>query len=272
MVTHRVHDFPTTEPIQLDVRNLAGEVRVTASGQADARVELTALRDDQLTWDAIEQATVRFSDGRLIVHCEGTGRHLVGRLARIRVAVLVPDGSSVAAHTVSAGVRVDGRTDSVEVDTANGDVTVQNVDGEARVRTASGDIAVGTVTGDLRVRSLAGRLRCDRVETLRAELVSGDLTVGELAGSAELSTASGDLDIGRVSHGDLAIHTASGDVRIGVAPGAVAHLSVSTLSGSVRNDLPVEESAPADGATATITIQTLSGDIRISRALATQPA
>jgi Uncharacterized conserved protein len=271
MVTHRVHNFQTTEPVQVDVHNVAGEVRVTASGQGDARVELTPLRDDRVTRSAIEQATVEFGDGQLLVHCEETGRH-IGRLAKIRVSLVVPDGSSVTAHTVSAGVRVDGRTASLEVETANGDVTVEDVDGEARVRTASGDIAVRTVTGDLRVRTLAGTLRCDRVETLRAELVSGDVTVGELGGSAEISTASGDLDIGRVGQDDLTIHTASGNVRVGVAPGAVAHLSVSTLSGSMSNDLPVEESAPAGGTTVNIKIRTLSGDIRIGRARASQPA
>ena len=271
MLTNRVHNFHPTEPIQVEVRNPTGEVRVAASGQGEARVELTPLRDDRVTRTAIEQAIVEFGDGRLMVHCDGTGRH-IGRVPQIRVSLVVPDGSSVAAHTVSAGVRCDGRTDSLEVDTVNGDVTVEDVDGEARVRTTSGDIAVRTVIGDLQVRTLAGKLRCDRVETLRAESASGDVTVGELSGSAEISTASGDLHIGRVGQDDLTIHTASGDVRVGVTPGAVARLSVNTLSGSVHNDLPVEESAPADGATVNIRIRTLSGDIRIGRASAAQPA
>lgn len=269
MSTPRTHSFRTPEPIEAEIRIPAGEVRLTATGQGETRVELTPLRGDRGSREAVDKATVEFADGRLRVICEN---RVIVRGHRIGVSVTLPSGSSVRAVTASADLAVVGRVDSLDGTTVSGDVRVEDVDGEARVHTASGDVALRAVTGDVRVRTVSGGLKVDRVETLRFESVSGDVAVGELAGSAEVKTASGNLDVGRANQGDLAITTVSGRVRVGVAEGAVAHLSLGTMSGSVRNELPVEDSAPSGGAVLNIHAQTLSGDIRIGRATATRGA
>lgn len=275
MSTPRTHSFRTPEPIEAEIRNPAGDVRVTADGQGETRVELTPLRGDRGSREAVDKATVEFADGRLRVVCES---RVISRGHRIGVSVTLPSGSSVRAVTASADLTVLGRIDSLDGTTASGDVRVEDVDGEARVRTASGDIALRAVTGDARVRTGSGDLKIGRAETLRFESASGDVTVRELAGSAEFATASGDLDIGRIGQGELVVRTASGDVTIGIAEGALAHLSLSTVSGSVRNELPVEDAGDAGSSDSSgkavldIRARTVSGDIRIGRASASQSA
>lgn len=271
MSTPRSHTFPTPEPIELDIDNPAGEVRVDATGQGETRVELTPLRGNSSTRDAVDNAGVEFADGRLRITCQ---QRQYGRGHPILVSVTAPAGSSLRTRTAVADVQVRGRIDSLEAVTASGDVAAENVDGEAQVRTASGDVSLGTVTGDVRARTASGNLRLDRAGSLDAESASGDVTVRDLDGSAEVRTASGDLHVGRVARGELVVLTASGNVRIGLAQGALAHLAVSSLSGTVRNELPVEdaEGGTGDGdpgpggAAVDIRARTLSGDIRIGRA------
>lgn len=262
MTSPRRHSFPTSEPIEVEIHNPAGEVLVTAAGQGDATVELLPL-SGRGSDHAVERALVTYADGRLRVVCD---ENRVGRSRPVRVTVTVPDGSSVRARTASADVDLRGRADSVEVDTASGRVTVEDVDGGARVGTASGDVTLHLVVGDLRIRTASGNLRCGRAGALHAESASGDVWVEELGGAAEVKTASGEVQIGCAGRGDLVLGAVSGDISIGVAPGAVAHLTASTLSGSVRNELPVEDSAPGDGVEVRIRARTLSGDITIGRA------
>ncbi|HEX5496973.1 MAG TPA: DUF4097 family beta strand repeat-containing protein [Mycobacteriales bacterium] len=272
MSTPRSHTFQTPEPIELDIQNLVGEIRVNATGRGETRVDLIPMRGNGGTRDAVDNADVEFANGRLRIACQ---QRQMGRGHPISVSVTAPAGSSVRVKTATADVTVSGRIDSLDATTASGEVTAEDIDGEAEVRTASGGITLGAVTGDVRSRTVSGDLRVGRAGALHAESASGDLSVRDLGGSANLKTASGNLHVGRVARGELAVMTASGNVRIGLAQGALAHLEVGSLSGSVRNELPVEDepdSPPQSGEVVDIRARTLSGDIRIGRAEATRGA
>lgn len=269
MSAPRLHSFPTTEPIEVDIDNPAGDVVVSATTTGETRVELTPLRGDGATREAVERAGVHFADGRLRISCN---QEQHGRTRRIRVSVTVPSGSSLRTRTASADVQVRGRIDSLEAHTASGDLATEDIDGEAQIRSASGHVSLGTVTGDVRARTASGNLRVRFAGSLLAESASGDVTVHDLGGSADVKTASGDLRVGRASQGELVVLTASGDVWIGLADGTLAHLRANTLSGSLHNELPVQEAAPATGDVVRINARSLSGDIRIGRAEAPRDA
>lgn len=272
MMIPREHTFQTSAPVEVAIDNPTGEVRVTASGQDRVEVRLTPLGDDGATRQAIEEAAVEFASGRLRVKLDYSG--LFGRRAlrraRVQVAVTVPDGSSLWVSTVAADIQVTGRVDALDVNSTSGDVAAENVDGEVRVNTVSGDVSARTVTAEARVTTVSGGIRLGQVGALGAQSASGDIRVTEVSGSAQVQTVSGDLTLDRVGQGDLTLTTTSGDVRLGVPEGTVAHLSINTLSGAVRNELPVEDSAPDTGAQLRISARTLSGDVTIGRAASAQ--
>lgn len=268
MSTPRIHTFATPEPIDVDVENACGEIHIRATATSESQVRLTGLRGDGATQRAIEQAIVEFADGRL--HVANPSRIRLGLLPSLRIEVTVPDGSSVRVRTASADTRIDGRISSLAVNTASGDVTADDVDGEVRVKSASGDLRVGSVTGDVRARTASGDIWVGCAETVQLNTASGDVTVDELGGSGQISTVSGDQRIGRAGQGDLVLRAVSGDVSVGVAKGALAHLSFNTISGTIRTDLPVTDAAPEHDAVLRITGRTVSGDITVKPARVTQ--
>jgi hypothetical protein len=67
--------------------------------------------------------------------------------------------------------------------------------------------------------------------------------------------------------GNVAAHSVSGDVTIGVRRGSKVFLDCNTVSGDTTSELELTTEAPAgDGPLVEIRAKTVSGDIRITRA------
>jgi ferric-dicitrate binding protein FerR (iron transport regulator) len=94
---------------------------------------------------------------------------------------------------------------------------------------------------------------------------SGNLEVDVAHGPVSLRAGSGQADIA-IAEGDVDLVTGSGGLTVGLRSGQVARLDVTTGSGQLLSDLPVEDSAPASSRPITIRARTGSGDVRITRA------
>jgi hypothetical protein len=100
------------------------------------------------------------------------------------------------------------RYDIFPVTTASGNITVRNVNGDVRVNTASGNITVRDITG-----------------TVNAQSASGDVNV----------------EIDRVEGAQrMNFSTASGNVNVKLPDSPDAEVSMSTASGSVKTDFPID--------------------------------
>ena len=62
-----MHSFATPEPPRLRVRVPAGTVSLDTEESNETTVELEALRNDEVTRDAIERATVEQRGDRIVV-------------------------------------------------------------------------------------------------------------------------------------------------------------------------------------------------------------
>lgn len=113
-----------------------------------------------------------------------------------------------------------------DISTASGDIKVNNVSGRLKFRTASGDVYVSNVAG-----------------TVVAATASGEMNVKNVAGSVKASSASGNVnvEIARLDGSEaLEFSSASGDVRVTLPGDLDADVSLSTVSGSVKTDFPIE--------------------------------
>ena len=110
--------------------------------------------------------------------------------------------------TASGNLRAEGFTGRVKLQTASGDVIVRGV---------GGDINASTASGSVRVRDASGRVN--------ASSASGDVEV-------ELTRLEGD--------GDMRFSSASGDVNVRLPSSADARVSMSTASGSIETNFPIE--------------------------------
>jgi hypothetical protein len=229
--------FPLAGPINLLVRLGRGSLTIRAEDDCtEAAVSITAEAED-----LVESISVELRGPTLSViaprsaarfdrsRFTGSGRR---RRAGVDVSITVPSGTAVKLTTATAGVRLTGRCGGADIAVGSSSVVLDHVDGDLRLR-----------------------------------LGHGDATVGQVSGSVVLRAAAGDASIGAV-HGEVDLASGSGRLEIGLPTGQRARLDITTGSGSVRSELPVDAAPTGDGAQPVITVRarTGSGDIRLFRA------
>jgi DUF4097 and DUF4098 domain-containing protein YvlB len=223
------------------VKNVSGDVSVTGYDGTVVLVSGTKEGRDREQVEVEDLSSANQVDVRVRYpkdcNCE----------ASIRFEVKVPRSTSYIFDRIS---------------TASGDVSVQGVSGELNVSTASGDVEVTDVMGRSTVT-----------------VASGDIKIKGAAGSVTARSASGDVSVEIVrleSTDSLEFTSASGDVNVSVPASIDADVEMSTLSGSLKTDFPiqVEETRHGPGRRASgrvgagarrLKISTVSGSISLTR-------
>jgi DUF4097 and DUF4098 domain-containing protein YvlB len=95
------------------------------------------------------------------------------------------------------------------------------------------------------------------------------VVVTEAWDNLNVNTVSGDQELAAVYQGNVAAHSVSGDVHVGVRRGSKVFLDCNTVSGDTRSELDMLPDAPSgDGPLVELRAKTVSGDIVITRASA----
>jgi DUF4097 and DUF4098 domain-containing protein YvlB len=131
--------------------------------------------------------------------------------ASVRFEVRVPRSANLnfdKISTASGNLRAEGFTGRLTLSTASGDVSVRQVGGEIKASSASGNVQVADATGSVNANS-----------------ASGDVEV-------ELNRIEGG--------GDMRFSSASGDVHVRLPSNIDAQVSMSTVSGSIETNFPIE--------------------------------
>lgn len=239
--------FETPGPWTLVVSVPSGDLHVRTHPLPRTDVEILNIRDPQ-------DIVVRADEGsREVSITQSRKGRFNWRGSSSNVNVMVPEGTVVRVQGEALDTDVSGRTGGLTVNTASGDIRVEHVDGDLRTHSASGDLSVDHVGGSLLVRS-----------------ASGDLRVGRADRDVTVQSVSGDVIIERLSSGRTSIHSVSGDIDLGVAPGLQVHLEMSSVSGTARPELDMGSGVRDDGmptdVALDIAVRTVSGDMRVRRA------
>lgn len=131
--------------------------------------------------------------------------------ASIRFVVQVPRSTRLTFNPISS---------------ASGNIKVTNVSGDIKVATASGDVLVSGASGQI-----------------NASTASGEMSVRDVAGTVSASTASGnvEVEIARLEGAEnMKFSSASGDVSVRVPSSLDADVSMSTASGRIETNFPLE--------------------------------
>jgi DUF4097 and DUF4098 domain-containing protein YvlB len=193
----------------------------------------------------------------------------------------VPAGSSIAANTVSADLRVQGVRGAQRLQSVSGDIRTDVDREDVECKTVSGNIHVtGSGRGNLTtVMTVSGDAILDRLAgEVNGNTVSGDLTVsaGETSRS-RLRSTSGDLIVtGRLADdARLDFESMSGDVRVDLGGPVNAEFDVSSFNGDISNCFgpkPVRTDEYAPGTElrfregtggARVRIKTFNGDVSL---------
>jgi hypothetical protein len=266
--------FATPGEPRLRIRNPAGLVSIETAETAETTVRLEALREDEGTRTAIENAVVEQSGDTITVEIAGKSWGFLGRSPAVGITISCPYGSALDCTTASADVSAAGRVGAVDVKTASGDVQLEHVGGALEAKTASGDIRITTIDGRASLNLVSGDARIDVARSaLEVRLVSGDLEIGEAHADLSANSVSGDQQIRSIRSGEIHLHSVSGDLQVGVAPGTRVFIDASSTSGEVGSALDVTQApgeARTDGGEAKLRLKSVSGDISIARGA--QPA
>ena len=267
----REYTFPLSGPINLMVRLGHGSVTVTARDDLDQA--LVRLTPHDAASDVVDRITVEQRDNILAVVAPRQGGlgDLLGGWRRDRDAVdaeiEVPTRTAMKITTASADIRIIGQSGGADLATGSAGIEVESVDGDLRLRTGSATSHVGAVTGDVVSRSGSGSVSLGEVGgTIQSGFGSGDLAVETAHGNVRTRAGSGDAHI-NCAFGNVEFTAGSGKVSVGLPEGVSARLDVTSGSGRVRSDLPIEdEPSSASKKAITIRARTGSGDIHLFRA------
>lgn len=260
--------FETPGEPRLRVRNPAGLVAIETAETSETMVELRALRDDEVTRTAIENAVVEQNGNAVTVEIAGKSWGFLGRSPSVGIRIRCPYGSALDCATASADVSVAGRIGDGSVKTASGDVVLEHVGGSLTVHTASGDVRLTAVDGEAQLKTVSGDARVGAARSvLDVSLVSGDLEVGEAHKDLTASSVSGDQRVRSIRAGQIKLQSVSGDIEVGVAPGTRVSIDASATSGDVSSALDVTDApgASTPAGEAKLRLKSVSGDISIVR-------
>jgi hypothetical protein len=266
--------FEVTGPVELDLRITRGEIEIDPT--LDGRVEIDLTAHDDESQRLLDEARVELQDHaerqRVLVDIPRRGGGLsfgivFGR-SGITCRIRCPEGSFVNVKSKSADLLARGTIGGLSVQTASGDVEVDRVLGAVNVKSASGDVEAREVGGGVSIQSASGDVDLEIVRgAVNIATASGDVRIGEAYDNVNANTVSGDQDHGAVMTGQLAAHSVSGDVRIGVRRGSRVYLDCNTVSGDTSSELELtDDAATGDGPLVEIRAKTVSGDIKITRA------
>jgi hypothetical protein len=227
----------------ISIHNVSGDVRI--SGYNGEGVQVTAYKEGR------DQERVEVEDrsagNRVDLRARYENCHNCSTNASIRFEVQVP-------RAVNYNFE--------EIETASGNVNVNGAMGRLRVNTASGDVMVQDFNG-----------------FINANTASGTMQVKDVVGAVKASTASGDVNVemARVEGNDnLVFSTASGDIHVKMPASLDADVAMSTSSGDVKTDFPLEVKRDGYGpqrsargrlgsGTRLLRISSASGDIDLMR-------
>lgn len=146
----------------------------------------------------------------------------------VDIGVEYPDCHSGCNVSVDFEVRVPRSTSFAfdKLSTASGNIEISDVQGDVKANTASGDVTIKNVGGKI-----------------KANTASGTMRVTEIVGEVSANSASGDVEVSLTrleGTGNMNFNSASGDVRVSMPSNLDADISLSTVSGDVKTDFPIE--------------------------------
>ncbi|HEX4220108.1 MAG TPA: DUF4097 family beta strand repeat-containing protein [Acidimicrobiales bacterium] len=278
--------FTTPSPIAVTIELGIGDIQLVAGDRTDTVVEVRpsdpAKREDVT---AAERMRVEYTDGRLLIKGIRAWKQYTFKGGRESIDVLIhlPAGSDVHGEGGLTALRATGRlgtcrykngigdirverAGTVDLRTGSGDISVDHADGRAEVTTASGAVRIGSVDGAAVIKNSNGDTRIGGVTgDLRVNAANGTIAVDRAQAGVEAKTANGDVRLGELVGGTAVVHTAYGQIDVGIRQGVTAWLDLVTGFGTVRNNLE-SANGPASGEDAVeVRARTGFGDITIHR-------
>ena len=271
----------------LELRNLAGDITVTAAAGREARVEIVRRSRGRTEADAklgLERTrvTVDHKGERAMVVVEPGPDRRPPYFVTVTYTVSAPAGTRITASSLSGDVTVSDIKGEISALVTRGNVDIRRASLVSAARTISGRVTLMDLNSDrgVVINALSGDVHLERVRARRVEVdvTSGDVTLSAITSdTVRLASLSGSIEFASelMRGGRYQFKAHSGDIRIRLTGPTGVELQASTFRGSLRLDPSLKMTAPLEGrgsvrgtvgdGAAMLEATTFSGDVEISR-------
>jgi hypothetical protein len=267
-------------PVDLEVLTHSGDVTVRAGGSGSVVIHGKIYVGDRWLMgkrqgdvEEIEQHPPIRQEGNSI-HIDYLNVHDIS----VDYEITVPADTTIRTHSGSGDQVIEGTHGNVDVQTGSGDVRLTNLTGEVRLQTGSGDVRGREISGPVRGGAGSGDIEIEETGSgdLDLHTGSGNITVRGIQGAFHGEAGSGDITAEGTQSGAWEIHTGSGNVHVRLPGNAAFDADVSTSSGTIDVNSPIEMTVQGrvnemrkqihgkvHGGGPLLTVRTGSGDIHI---------
>jgi hypothetical protein len=231
-------------PVDLEVLTRSGDVtvRTGASSAVIIRGKIFVgnhwlMGGRQADVNEIEQHPPIRQEGNS-VHIDYVNVHDIS----VDYEITVPAETTVRSRSGSGDQIIEGTRGNVDVQTGSGDVKLARLTGEIRLQTGSGNIRAHEIAGAVKGGAGSGDIEIDETSTGDVDLHtgSGNITVRGIQGGFRGEAGSGDITAEGSQSGAWEIHTGSGNVHVRLPGNAAFDADISTSSGTVDVNSPIE--------------------------------
>jgi hypothetical protein len=231
-------------PVDLEVLTNSGDVTIRAGASGSVSIQGKIYVNDR--WlSGGRDADVHSIEQNPPIRQEGNSIHIDKvdmRNISINYEITVPADATIRSRSGSGDQSIEGTHGNAEVQTGSGDVKLANISGELRLQTGSGDVRAHEISGAVHGSTGSGDIELEETGTGDIDLRtgSGNVTARGIQGGFRSETGSGEITAEGTQNGPWEIQTGSGNVHVRLPGNAAFDADISTNSGSINTDVPVE--------------------------------
>jgi DUF4097 and DUF4098 domain-containing protein YvlB len=270
LVLALLQQIDSTVPVErgqrLEVNAFAGEIAVDVWNRDAVRVQA----------DPAGSTGVEIDRSATTVTIRTSGRR--GPPSGVELRITAPAWMPLDLSGVNTEIAIAGTRGSISAETVQGDVSAKGGEGLVSLRSVQGGVSLTGAKGRLEVHSVNADVEVSASSgEVTAETVNGDVTLDRVEATSVTATSlNGDAvyDGPIRNNGRYALSTHNGDVRVTVAEGTSASVSVSTFNGEFASEFPVtltetrkgkRFSFTIGGGSAQVTLESFQGSIELVR-------
>jgi hypothetical protein len=231
-------------PVNLEVLTHSGDITVRAGSSGSVVIRGKIFVNDRWLRGS-RQSDVEEIKQHPPIRQDGSSIHIdyvTVRDISVDYEITVPTDTAIRTRSGSGDEVIEGTHGNVDVQTGSGDVKLSNLVGEVRLQTGSGDVRARAIAGAVRGGAGSGDIEVEESGPGDIDLHtgSGNITVRGIQGGFHAEAGSGDITAEGTQRGSWEIHTGSGNVRLRLPANAAFDADISTSSGTVDVDAPIE--------------------------------
>jgi hypothetical protein len=266
-------------PVDLEVLTRSGDVTVRAGSSGSVVIRGKIFVGDH--WLSSRTEDVHAIEQNPPIRQDGNSVHIDYvnvRNISVDYEITVPADTTIRTHSGSGDQIIEGTRGNVDLQTGSGDVKLTNLTGEVRLQTGSGDVRAREISGPVHGGAGSGDIEVEEATAGDIDLHtgSGNINVRGAQSGFHGETGSGDVTVEGTQSSTWEIRTGSGNVRVKLPGNAAFDADITTSSGTVDVDAPVEMTVQGRiqetrkqirgkvrGGGPTLSVRTGSGDIHV---------